>query len=364
MFRIEMLPAGHGDCLLLTYGTSSSPHQVLIDGGPYYAFSHLAQRIDSLAASASTIELFVVTHVDADHIDGAVKLLGAKSEKLMIEDIWFNGWRHLAPPTDDLLGPVHGEMLSALIQHRRVPWNVAFRGSPVAIRDNFTPREVALKGGLTLTLLSPTVDGLSDLRKVWAKELVKAGLEPDSCAAALKKLRQSARLRPPPDLLGDTRPDVPSLAGSPFVGDTSEANASSIAFLAEFEGKRCLFTGDAHPDVLVRSIRKHLQTHNKTKLEVDAVKLSHHGGKGNTSPELLQLLDCRRFLISSNGNSYKHPHQETIARILVHNGPGVDLLFNYRSDENKVWNDQRLKRRHSYKTHYPSGASSGLVIDL
>jgi hypothetical protein len=36
MLRVEMLPAGHGDALLVEYGSPDCPHRILIDGGLFY----------------------------------------------------------------------------------------------------------------------------------------------------------------------------------------------------------------------------------------------------------------------------------------------------------------------------------------
>ena len=33
MLRIEMLPAAHGDCLWIEYGSGTNVHRILIDGG-------------------------------------------------------------------------------------------------------------------------------------------------------------------------------------------------------------------------------------------------------------------------------------------------------------------------------------------
>ena len=116
MLRIEMLPAGHGDALLLEYGEAAAPHRVLIDAGPFYAYKGFAQRISDLAASGLTFELFVITHIDTDHIDGAIKLLSAPPSGIVLRDVWFNGWRHLLPERRERRGPVQGEMLSALLE--------------------------------------------------------------------------------------------------------------------------------------------------------------------------------------------------------------------------------------------------------
>jgi hypothetical protein len=218
MFKIEMLPAGHGDSLLVSYGEPDSPHYVLIDGGPYYAYRNkrfverktLSARVKRLVDIGGRLELLVITHVDADHIEAVVRLLGNRPSGLDIQDVWFNAWKHLAPSPEDLLGPVEGEMLSALIQREGLPWNVSFGCEAVAVKPGEVSPPVTLPGGLQLTLLSPTPVELAGLRGTWEEALCKEGLDPDSPEEALARLKES-RLKPD-DYLGEQRPDVDMLS--------------------------------------------------------------------------------------------------------------------------------------------------------
>jgi beta-lactamase superfamily II metal-dependent hydrolase len=368
MFKIEMLPAAHGDSLLVTYGEAGVPHHVLIDGGPLYAYRNkrfterttLSRRIRQLLDAGGSLELMVITHVDADHIESAVKLLGSKPPELKIDDVWFNAWRHLKPQAEDRLGPLQGEMLSALIQQRELPWNAAYGGAAVAIKPDGSLPMVCLPGGLRLTLLSPTVADLADLSREWAQVLRKEGLDPDSPDEALERLKES-RLKPD-DLLGEAELDVESLAARPFTGDGGLPNGSSIAFLAEYGGKRCLFTGDAHAPVLQDSIETLLQQEGAARLRVDAFKIPHHGSKNNISAGLLEMLKCKRYLVSTNGAIFHHPDREAIARIIAHGGEPV-LCFNYRSEENAIWDDAQLQDEHGYTTMY-GDEEIGLVVEL
>ena len=75
MFRIEMLPAAHGDCLWIEYGSGSTVHRILIDGGPAHAYPALRERILHLPADERRFDLLVITHIDADHIEGIIRLL-------------------------------------------------------------------------------------------------------------------------------------------------------------------------------------------------------------------------------------------------------------------------------------------------
>ncbi len=75
MFRIEMLPAAHGDCLWIEYGSGREIHRILIDGGPAHAYPALRERILHLPADERHFDLLVITHIDADHIEGIIRLL-------------------------------------------------------------------------------------------------------------------------------------------------------------------------------------------------------------------------------------------------------------------------------------------------
>ena len=80
--------------------------------------------------------------------------------------------------------------------------------------------------------------------------------------------------------------------------------------------------------------------------------------------ELLELLDCPRYLVSSNGNIFYHPDREAIARVILHGGESPTLCFNYRSTLNGLWDEKVLKERYSYKTIYPPKESKGLRVLL
>jgi len=373
MFSIEMLPAGHGDALLVAYGdqrAAASPRYVLIDGGPYYAFRNdrllankaLSKRMERLAAQGAGLELLVNTHVDADHIEGVVKLLGNAPPGLQVGDVWFNAWRHLRPDVVDMLGPVHGEMLSALIGQKRLSWNGAFGGQRVAATEEGALPTTTLPGGLRITLLSPRPADLAAMADTWEGELRQAGLDPDAPHAALLRLRESDRLRPE-DLRGAAKPDVEALGEAPFQADESPANGSSIAFVAEFEGKRCLFAGDARPDVLEESLRRLARQWGERRLRLDALKVAHHGSGHNLTRALLEMVSCPRYLISTNGRYFGHPDPAAVARIILYSSKAPRLCFNYRTPQNAVWDDPALKADYGYDTVYPQGRP-GLVVAL
>jgi beta-lactamase superfamily II metal-dependent hydrolase len=358
MFTVEMLPAKYGDCLWVEYGDRQSPRRILIDGGISGTYDAIVERACG-AGDHCAIELLVVSHVDIDHIDGIVKFLANLPPGVEIKEIWFNGWQHLPKPLHSRLGGPSGEKLTVMIEDLKLPWNERSGGRSKAVvipADGMLT--VTLEGGLALTALSPTDEGLRKLRPKYAKECEKAGLIPGSLPGAREALERDKRLRP--KRLGAAI-DVPGLAAREYGKDSTEPNGSSIAFLAEFDGKSCLFAADAFPEVLVESIANGL---NRKRLRVDAFKLAHHGSKANSSPELLELVRADRYLISTNGSIFDHPDPETIARILTKKKGDVELWFNYDQEHTRMWGDDILQRQWGYRAHFPKSQQGWLRVEL
>ena len=345
MYRVEVLPAEYGDALWVEFGPAASPRRILIDcGTPGVYQSALAGRIKALPEKDRRFDLFVITHIDADHIGGAVRLLKDR-EKLGVEfgDIWFNGFHHLLEDDEGVRGPMQGEQLSHEIRRQKLPWNVAFDGRAVVVRK---PGKLPVKsiGGMKLTLLSPYPAQLAELRLEWDRVIRAAGLVP---GAAIEE-------EAPRGLGEDDLPrgeiDVAELAKTPYKEDQSEANGSSIAFLAEYEGKTVLFGADAFASVLLRSLKT-----LGAGARADVLKVAHHGSAYNTSLELLKTLGCTDYLISTNGKRFGHPDLAGIARLVRKDAV---LHFNYRTKFNRMWDGAGLKKKHAYSTNFPPSDSA------
>lgn len=352
-FEIEMLRARNGDCLWLGYGRADDPdHHVLIDCGAVDAADRAAARVRSVTA----VELFILTHIDADHISGAIPLFSDPDIAARFDDVWFNGWRQLR----GFLSVTQGEAFSAILERddRPFTWNrTASADDPPApiVTDPAGLPSVELAGGMRLTVMSPTPAGLRRLASHWHAALLD--LDP-------QKAMLGRRARPIPPESPSTL-DLEALASSGPTKDTSIPNLSSIAVLAEFGGRAVLLTGDAHADVLAASIRA-LQAERGASgepLRLDALKLSHHGSANATTRELLEEIVCHNYLVPTDGTLFYHPDREAIARVIVHGGPNPTLHFSYRTDLNSFWEDAALQARYGYTTVYPSG-DEGLVVTL
>lgn len=319
MFRIELLPAQRGDAIWITYGPDAGPHRhVVVDAGPAETVSTLVpaleERIRALPGTEDRIELLVVTHIDADHVQGAVALLSDPRRVPLFRDVWFNGWRHHQP---ELLGGVDAERLTASLALHPDRWNRAFGGEAVRVPDEGSPSAVELEGGMCITVLAPDADALRRLVPEWEKACLKAGVVPGEGAPIV---RRSWRRD---ELLGGFDADL--LASARFSSDPSRPNRAGIAFVAEYDGRRALLLSDCTPaPVLAALDRLESRPHR-----FDAVKMAHHGSRRNTSIEFARAVQSPRWLVSTDGAVFGHPDPEALARVVVEQEEPPTFFFNY-----------------------------------
>lgn len=355
---VELLPAQRGESVLLGWGPPDDRHHLLVDAGPAPAYPGIKARLTEI----DRLDLLVLTHVDADHVEGVILLVNDGELGLDIGDMWFNGWKHLG---STLAGP-HGEILTALVTGRGMPWNAGFGGGAV-VRDGATPypfRELA--GGLQLTVLGPDIRTLRALRDDWLDACAEAGFATGSPDEALRFLHEN-RPRLTSDetyLSGPSTPDVRALAGARSELDRSTANASTIVLLAEYGDTGVLLCGDATPVALDRAVTGLLELRGQEKLALAAVTVPHHGSRRNVTRELVRKLPARHYLFSSDGSYYKHPHAEAVATVVEHAPAGAQLVFNYATPSTLRWDDSRLRKDYRFATRYPGGPALGVSVDL
>lgn len=363
-FIVEMLPAKHGDALFVQYG-GERKRRILIDGGPLSAYSDLEARLAKLKAGDQAVELLVVTHVDTDHVEGIIRLLAMPESKwpIHVEQVWFNGWRHIEEARD--LGGKEGEMMSALIHFRiNERWNTAFGGKAV-LCGKLPNDEVRLADGMKLTLLSPDATALSDLLDDWKDKLKGKSweIEPGDMEDAWDRLVAEDKFHPGAKLTLGPEDLTESLNKLLKGMDSSTANGSSIAFIADYDGRSCLFLGDAHMKVVCGSLKRLGYSKSKP-LKANAVKVSHHGSRNNITREFLELVDAKHWLFSSNGDKHKHPSKQAVEAVIRGSISDPVLWFNYRSPYTRNWEKGAQKAGARYRTKYPPRGRDGIVVKL
>jgi beta-lactamase superfamily II metal-dependent hydrolase len=325
--KIKILQADNGDSILLSFKDLDNRNRnILIDGGIERTYSYNDRRhkrpvagelktaIDGLEALGEKIDLLVITHIDSDHIGGIVKWLKQDKKNFdLIGKIWFNSGRLLAKhfgknETEDHLIPLiitegtdtsykQGAFLENYFEERKI-W----------AQKIISDKTELTAFGIEFKILSPSIDKLSTLIADWQKE------EPDTLTSSLKGDDYQVSLK---DLIDK---DV-------FREDASPPNGSSIAFILTYNSKNILFLGDAHPSTVISGLR-YFGFSRENPLKAELVKISHHGSQGNTNYELLSLIDCKNFIISTNGKRHNLPNKQCLARI-IKDKPGANLYFNY-----------------------------------
>jgi hypothetical protein len=53
-----------------------------------------------------------------------------------------------------------------------------------------------------------------------------------------------------------------------------------------------------------------------------------------------------------------------VARVILDGGPDVELVFNYRTPINAVWDSPNLQMLHGYRVRYPACSDSGIEVDF
>src|SRR6187455_364103 len=352
MYKIHLLPASFGDSILIEYGDAQSNY-ILIDGGPYFNFEEVFAGLKRVAPNLKELELLVITHIDIDHIDGIITFLNQEHLPFKIREVWFDGFKQIKE-ADDLLGPLQGEYMSLRIKENGLPHNLSFNGGPVVIKDYGALPRIILPGKMELILVNPGLKSLAGLLDKWQDVITDIGSE----EAFKNRLMEDDRYES--DLLGEEL-TIEELQVATIKGDKSLANLSSIAFIGKYDDKYCLFAADAPSDAVLPAIQLLIDQAGGDRLPLTAWKLAHHGSKGSTLIKLMEKVDCKKMLISSDGKRYHHPDEETIARLIVNNGPDLTFYFNYRTTYNERWDGTKVKEDYKFSSVYPDQVSNGIT---
>jgi beta-lactamase superfamily II metal-dependent hydrolase len=360
MFSLDVRRARKGDCLLLHFGAKDAPGLIMIDGGPKNVYKpHLKPRIAQIRKARGLakndslpVDLLMVSHVDDDHIQGILDLTkeeiaarDAHQPRLLnVLSFWHNSFdaiighepKELTASFQDHFGAAAlsgGEMsddavraieddsqeepevttsglkvLASIEQGFRLrsdaeglgyPRNPEFNGELVLARKGAKPVDIA--PGLKFTVLGPMKPELEALHKKhdeWLRELKKKGKSPAETLAA-------------------------------YI-DKSVPNLSSIVVLAEAGGKRMLLTGDARGDKVLEGLQLAglLAPGKKSKIEIDLLKVPHHGSSNNLAKDFFQRIVARHYVFSGNGE-HGNPERESMEMLLAARGEDADYTIHF-----------------------------------
>jgi len=107
---------------------------------------------------------------------------------------------------------------------------------------------------------------------------------------------------------------------APFSDSNSNLNNVSAVVRITYGKTVMLFTGDAEQEIETQLLNSGIDS--------DLLKVGHHGASSSSAPSFIKAVSPEVAVISvGEGNSYKHPHAETLA---ILNEVGAQI---YRTDE-------------------------------
>jgi beta-lactamase superfamily II metal-dependent hydrolase len=380
MINIKMFKAEKGDAFLIKFDNNQN---ILIDMGmPKTYKDEILQELIKLKEERQKIDLLVISHIDEDHIGGAIKFLEENQNNNIIEisEIWHNSYRQLQfdkskvsevnEDTREVLESIikqnqsssltdgiqkisarQGSSLASLIYKYGYDWNTTFSDSAIYLEN----KSETVIGNLKFIFLSPNQDKLKKLSKKWLKELKKKKYSfeisdeeifDDAFEFYMKFLKEDdGEIK---NISAQKSINFEKLSKKEEEKDKSLTNGSSLAFIIEYKDKKLLFLGDSHEDIIFENLEKLKE--KDYELKFDLMKVSHHGSNKNISNRLIDLIDCDKFVFSTNGISHGHPDLETISKIIVKKTHyKKELLFNYELEILEKLNNDDLKKEYKYE---------------
>lgn len=326
MVKIFTLPANEGDFIWICYGENEVYSHILIDGGTKECGEEYASIIKIIDERKEKIEALVLTHVDYDHIQGAIEGICRTSDDLLkrtVKKIYFNTCRGIRRNLKETGGFLEG---SDCVEDQ-ICVNQNYK--QYSVGDGIKFLDLLSEKGLKDRLVDYVVygeqailsnDAIIRFISPGEKELIKFANQWEKYERENEYVQYASNL----DMV---KKDLADLMNENLVSDQSINNASSIAFIFEYQSIKLAFLGDARPSVCLQGIKK---INDADHLEVDLLKLSHHGSRSNTSDPLLKAIKTNNYLLSTNGHHKKVPNKVVLSHLLKNAGEkGINLYCNY-----------------------------------
>ena len=326
MIKIFALPANEGDFIWICYGENEVYSHILIDGGTKECGEEYASIINIIDERKEKIEALVLTHVDYDHIQGAIEGIcrtASGSLNRTVKKIYFNTCRGIRRNLKET-----GEFLEGSdCVEDQICVNQNYK--QYSVGDGIKFLDLLSEKGLKDRLVDYVVygeqavlpnDAIIRFISPGEKELIKFANHWEKYERENEYVQYASNL----DMVKENLAD---LMNENLVSDQSINNASSIAFIFEYQSIKLAFLGDAKPSVCLQGIKK---INDADYLEVDLLKLSHHGSRSNTSDSLLKTIKTNNYLLSTNGHHKKVPNKVVLSHLVKNAGEkDVNLYCNY-----------------------------------
>ncbi|MDB2155846.1 MBL fold metallo-hydrolase [Clostridium butyricum] len=322
---IKILKAEEGDCFLVKINDEAYTYNILIDGGTSDTYSENGLKeevLNILKKDNEYIDLMILTHIHDDHIGGIIALyedreINKEELNKKIKEIWFNSSKVIAEYCKTSQENIKGRdiKLQPNTNDNTISKSQGYTLEKAINRELriIKSSDIYEMGNIKFTILSPNDERLKILNEAWPCSGTQISSNTGNKNRSIKDMIENDKNHPK---------------------DNNPFNGSSISFILECKEdeviKRCLFLGDSFFSVNLESLEE-LGYSKQNKLKVDLVKLSHHGSIYNFNEQLLEFIECKKFVISTDYSSNQYAIKRGIARLLKWSNNDIELLFNYNN---------------------------------
>ncbi|WP_407199709.1 ComEC/Rec2 family competence protein [Citrobacter koseri] len=318
---INVLDAGHGDCILLDFIHT----MILIDSGPktFLIRRNVIEKLKDVLHDRA-IDIAIVTHNDDDHIGGYEYVL---SSGIKIEKFIFNSL--------SICGEIFNDHEQQISYNQDISLDTLIKDKIVSLEALVFGNEPVIINDIKLIPLTPTIDALHHMHDDYIKK---------------NQPQISSDEKVEPTLL-ECIEEVAN-GTDKFLPDRSITNRTSLSLIIEYNGFRGLFLGDAWATDVIESFRL-----NKIEPGFCVTKLSHHGSERNSNSELINIIGKTEYIICADKSKHNHPNNKTIARILVQYPEAIFHFSSNNEDVRSIFNENNVLECQAECTYSSNGVN-------
>lgn len=300
------------DAIIIRFeGDDDIMHTIIVDGGElrslkYCYTDRLKKELESIFSEGDSIDLWVVSHIDNDHIGGLYHFINDKNffETYcgQLKEVWMNygGKEDYDVQRTGIIGYRDGKKLRDLLNEKHV-----------SVKEGILAGHITTISNATITVIAPDESSMKRYLEWWNNKEFKDVVQ---TADGLIKGGE-----------WDYDKKFKDFDLNQYDEDNEVKNNSSIAFVMSYNDHQLLFAADSCSTILRSGLKDFIKD---GKVNFDLMHIPHHGSCRNTSKTFLTNIDCSQYIITGNGaNKYQLPDKETIARLISANPAGCELHF-------------------------------------
>ncbi|QLY81224.1 MBL fold metallo-hydrolase [Clostridium intestinale] len=387
--KIDIYPAKSGDAFLIKF---SNGKNVVIDMG-FKETYELYMKNDFIEINdiGEKINLMIISHIDEDHIEGAIQFLKenlySNNTKIIdVDEIWHNSYKHLQIKRDedliendkelDILDEIknsnsiekkdkinenkevsalQGSTLASYLYAYHYNWNKSFSSGPICIEREFDCN----LDNISINVISPNLKKIKNLARIWLSflrskkydfKITNDKIFDDAYEFYIKNINDFEVEENDDISYSSLKFDIEKLKlVEAKEKDNSKSNGASIGVEIIYNEKKMLFLGDCHEDIVMNSILNECKDGQEKYYNV--IKIPHHGSLRNNS-NWINFARAKYYIFSTDGKSHEgHPSVEVICKIISKNKGSKEkiyLVFNYKLDCIINFESEELKEIYNY----------------